>query len=384
LITANRPMPKLLHITRNYPPLWGGMERLNWHISAELSAHMDVRVIAPTGASANAPERVQVQEVPLKPLWKFAFATLWHSVRQARDWKPDIVLAGSGLTSPMAWIAARVCGAQAVVYTHGLDITAQHPVYRLLWLPFLRRMDLVIANSRATASLASSKSIDKDKILIVPPGTEIPTLDEQARQRFRNTYELTDRKVLLSVGRLTARKGLREFVSDVLPEIVRERPDTMLVIVGDAPTDSLYAQGQTPESILASAQAAGVKDNVLLTGKLFGQDLADAYAGADVHVFPVREILNDPEGFGMVAVEAAAHGLATVAYATGGIVDAVKEDESGKLVKPGDSLGFKRAVLEYLAAPPPRQMLTTYASQFSWKNFSARLTSALRNPTKPV
>lgn len=373
-------MLKILHITRNYPPLWGGMERLNWHISAELSAHMEVRVIAPEGAKEHSPAGIHVTEVPLKPLSRFAIATLWQSIKQARKWKPDIVLAGSGLTAPMAWMAARLCGARAVAYTHGLDIAVQHPVYRLLWLPSLRRMDLVIANSRATASLATDKRIRAEKIVVIPPGVEVTTLDEQARHRFRSTNNLNHRMILLSVGRLTARKGLREFVSEVLPKIVLEQPDSILVIVGDAPTDSLYAQSQTPESILESAQAAGVKGNVLFLGKLFGQDLADAYAGADVHVFPVRQIPNDPEGFGMVAVEAAAHGLATVAYATGGIVDAVSEGVSGRLLKPGDSYGFKQAVLEYLANPPPRNMLTTYANQFSWNNFSERLTSALHKP----
>jgi phosphatidylinositol alpha-1,6-mannosyltransferase len=244
-------------------------------------------------------------------------------------------------------------------------------------------MDLVIANSRATADLASEQRIRPEKIVIIPPGVEITKLDEQARQRFRSTNNLNHRKILLSVGRLTARKGLREFVSQVLPKIVQERPEVILVIVGDAPMDSLHAQIQTPESIMESAQAAGISDNVLFMGKLFGRDLADAYAGADLHVFPVREIPNDPEGFGMVAVEAAAHGLATVAYATGGIVDAVSDGESGRLVKPGDKLGFKQAVLESLADPLPRKMLTTYANQFSWKRFSERLTSALIRPTRP-
>lgn len=43
--------------------------------------------------------------------------------------------------------------------------------------------------------------------------------------------------------------------------------------------------------------------------------------------------LKYPENFGMVAIEAAAHGLPTVAFATGGIVDAVKDGVSGYLVE---------------------------------------------------
>src|SRR3546814_12930756 len=68
------------------------------------------------------------------------------------------------------------------------------------------------------------------------------------------------------------------------------------------------------------------------------------YKAASAHIFPVREIPGDPEGFGMVAVEAAAHGVPTIAFATGGIVDAVAEGESGRLIRPGDYGAFAGVV----------------------------------------
>ena len=40
---------RILHITRNLPPLVGGMERLNWHIADELSRRAQVQVIGPQG-----------------------------------------------------------------------------------------------------------------------------------------------------------------------------------------------------------------------------------------------------------------------------------------------------------------------------------------------
>ena len=44
--------PRILHITRNLPPLVGGMERLNWHIADELSRHAQVQLIGPSGSAA--------------------------------------------------------------------------------------------------------------------------------------------------------------------------------------------------------------------------------------------------------------------------------------------------------------------------------------------
>lgn len=364
---------RVLLVTRNFPPLWGGMERLNWHMADELSREYAVTVVGPAGAAAQAPDNVTVIEVPLRPLWRFLLLASWRSLRAARRSRPSVVLAGSGLTAPMAWLAARFSGARCGAYVHGLDVIATHPVYRLVWRPFLRRMDRIIANSRHTAGLARSAGVDPARIEIVHPGVTLPTLDPQARARFRARHGLGEVPLLLSVGRLTARKGLAEFVAGVLPRIVAQRPDVHLVIVGDAPVDALYAQTQTPASIQAAANAAGVGKHLHFLGARFGTELAEAFAGSDLHVFPVRALHNDPEGFGMVAVEAAAHGLPTVAYATGGVTDAVAEGESGALLAPGDDAGFAAATLRLLAQPIPPERGRRFAERFAWPWFGAAM-----------
>jgi phosphatidylinositol alpha-1,6-mannosyltransferase len=288
-----------------------------------------------------------------------------------------VVLAGSGLTAPMAWLAARLSGARCIAYVHGLDIAVPHPLYRAFWLSALRRMDRVIANSRATAVLAKNTGIPAARISIVHPGAVIPAPDTSARARFRAAHGLGDRPLLLSVGRLTRRKGLREFVADVLPIIVTQRADALLLVVGDAPANALYAEVQTRESIQAAAETAGVGAHLRFLGTLFGADLAAVYQAADVHVFPVRHISDDPEGFGMVAVEAAAHGLPTVAYATGGVVDAVAEGESGALLAPGDGVGFAAATLRLLAQPLPTDRVRSFAERFAWPRFGAALAAQI-------
>lgn len=167
------------------------------------------------------------------------------------------------------------------------------------------------------------------------------------------------------------------FVREVLPRVVRRKPDCCLLIVGDAPRDALAAEAEPPQAILQAARTMGLEHQVRWVGTLFGQDLESAYRAADVHVFPVREIPGDPEGFGMVAVEAAAHGLPTVAYATGGVVDAVAHGVSGRLVAAGDAEGFATAVLDLLQHPLEPQGIRRFAAGFSWESFGARLAGAL-------
>lgn len=371
--------PRILLVTRNLPPLVGGMERLNWHMADELSRFAEVRVIGPSGSAALAPFGVKVLEVPLRPLWRFLLRTRSLARREAQSWSPDLVLAGSGLTAPAAIVAARACGAKTAAYVHGLDVAARHPVYRALWLPALQRMGRIIANSHSTAALAREAGVDPTRIGVVHPGVELPArlVDAGAAAHFRAVHDLGSRPLLLSVGRLSARKGLREFVSNVLPRIVVEQPDVMLLIVGDAPRQALHARAQTVESIRAAAEASGMAGHVRFLGKLSDADLEVAYRSANVHVFPVRELPGDVEGFGMVAVEAAAHGLPTVAYAVGGVTDAVKETVSGRLVCAGDAPAFAAAVIEILRNPPGNERVRAFAAEFEWSSFGEAVWSQL-------
>lgn len=374
--------PTLLLLTRNFPPLQGGMERLNWHLAAELARDWRVMVLAPEGARDRAPGGVEVRELPLRPLWRFLALACGHAVRLARNHEPRVVLAGSGLTAPMAWLAARSSGARAVAYVHGLDVVAPHPVYRLVWRPWLKRMDRVIANSHATAALARQAGVAPERLAIVHPGVKLPPpLDSEARAArraaFRTRHGFGPGPLMLSVGRMTARKGVLEFVRDVLPAVVAARPDATLAIVGDCPRHALGARAQAVEDILAVARSVGVGDRVRHLGSLTDDELEDAYVAADLHVFPVRPFAADPEGFGMVAIEAAAHGLATVAYATGGVTDAVAQGISGRLVPPNDAHGFARAVLALLDRPLPEAPMRAFAARFAWERFSSKVQEVL-------
>ncbi len=372
---------RILIVTRNLPPLVGGMERLNWHMADELSHYADVRVVGPAEAEQQKPANVGFSPALLRPLWRFLLQAGWQTIRQARQWKPDVILAGSGLTAPIALIAARLCGAKAVAYVHGLDISVNHAVYRYLWLPAIRRMDRVIANSNPTRELAKKAGVKAERIGIVFPGVSLPGAPLQP-STFREKYQLGDGPVLLSVGRLTTRKGLLEFVRYALPTIATRYPDVVLAVVGDTPNDSLHATVQSKEELMAQAQALGLAANIRFLGLVpDGEPLADAYRSSTVHVFPIRKIPGDPEGFGMVAIEAAAHGLPTVAFANGGVVDAVAPGQSGCLVAIDDYNALAQQVIEQLQnSPAYRDSSIAFAQDFCWSNFGRGVFSNLNLP----
>ena len=155
----------------------------------------------------------------------------------------------------------------------------------------------------------------------------------------------------------------------------------MLVVIGDAPSDSLYASAQTQAEIEKEADEKGIGNHIFFLGKITDKNtLSNAYFSATVHVFPVRDIPGDPEGFGMVAIEAAAHGIPTVAFATGGIVDAVKDGKSGFLVESNNYHKFAELTLKALATSKDFQpSCIAFSKQFSWPTFGKKILEQLNS-----
>lgn len=376
----NPKRPKVLLITRNLPPLVGGMERLNWHMADELSRYADVKIVGPGGAATITPKNTTVREAPLKPLPLFLLIAFCKALWLAWRWRPTHIIAGSGLTAPITWFISKLIGANSCVYLHGFDITAPSRVYQRFWAPVFRKIDSVIVNSTPTKQLALVAGVPEHNIHLIFPGASLPKACQPAVaiNTFKKQQGLENKKILLSVGRLTTRKGLCEFIENSLPSIVNEEPSAVLLIVGETPKNSLGASIQTEGAIIAQAQKSKVSKHVKFLGVITDQTLlSTVYEASDVHVFPVRHIPKDPEGFGMVAIEAAAHGLPTVAFATGGVVDAVADGQSGYLIDANNYLGFSQFVVQLLRHPLPSGPIKTFAKRFSWNNFGLSIRKAL-------
>lgn len=84
-----------------------------------------------------------------------------------------------------------------------------------------------------------------------------------------------------------------------------------------------------------------------------------------------------PENFGMVAIEAAAHGTPTVAFATGGIVDAVKQNESGWLVEKNNYQHLAEQVIEALQQSKNIEQCKNFAKEFEWGKFGEQIKAQL-------
>lgn len=366
---------KILIVTRNLPPLIGGMERLNWHIADELSHEHEILLLSHTKAKEQVPSKCVFFGVKLNPLPVFLllafFKTLFICIRH----KPDILFAGSGLMAPITVFWAKIFRKKNLVYIHGLDINNSSKVYQFLWLPFIRQASRIIVNSIPTKNLAIKNKVEDSKIEIIHPGVSCPPPlnDPNLINNLKDKFDLHNKKVLLSVGRLTERKGILEFVEYCLPSIVNAEPNTRLVIIGNTAANALNNKFQTQNQIVQIAKQYHVEENIVFTGAIKDQELSQFYYLADVHVFPIKHIPEDPEGFGMVAIEAAAHGTPTIAFATGGVVDAIAHGLSGFHIQNKQYGEFSEKVINILKCPLPAAESRAFAKEFSWNNIEKKL-----------
>jgi len=133
--------------------------------------------------------------------------------------------------------------------------------------------------------------------------------------------------LLLYVGRLAGEKRL-DVLMEAFPRIRDESSRRVeLVLVGDGPWGEQLRKREEP--------------GVHLTGYLTGTALAEAYAAADVFVFP-----SDTETFGNVVAEAMASALPVVGSDRGGVRSTIDHGVTGFRAVPGDPADFARYVMQ--------------------------------------
>ena len=361
-------MNRLCLITRNFPPLKGGMERLNQRLHQLLVKHYEVVLYGPKACDefVEGHKAIGSRVSPTMIFILLSFIrALAGSVFSKRF---NFYVGGSGLVAPIVVVLAKLFGARAVILIHGLDIIVESKIYRYCFLPFIRAADLLVCNSDNTARLAIEHGADAERVTIVLPGAEI-TASNLTKEEAKKEVGAGEKTVLLSVGRLIPRKGLAEFIDNSLPSLVSEDPSLEFWIAGTEPERALNKnEFSVSKDIQRAIQRRSLNAHVKLLGSVSEERLELLYAAADVFVFPLREIHGDVEGFGMVAVEAAGYGTPTVAFDCGGVKDAVRHNETGLLVEAGDYAAFTKAVQRALGGFEAEKIIE-FSKGFSWQRY---------------
>jgi glycosyltransferase involved in cell wall biosynthesis len=220
-------------------------------------------------------------------------------------------------------------GTRIVLSAHGTDVAYPrrgdwkgrlYGAYLRLGARLLRK-SAVIANSRATAELARGFGFGRVRVVALGTDLRAPAPDGQHNGD------------VLFAGRLVARKGCGWFVREVLPLL----PEGVGLRVAGTLWDD--AEAHVPDH-----------PRVRFLGPLSQTDLARAYAEALCVVVPNLPVADRAfEGFGLVAVEAAAGGGLVLASKHDGLRESVIDGETGRHLPPGDAAAWAEAIREIAA-----------------------------------
>lgn len=202
-----------------------------------------------------------------------------------------------------------------IVTGHGGDVTSLNKgIFRRLKIRCLKRAKHVTVVSEHLKNKMQEliPGIQPD---VIPMGVDISKFGRQYRKE--NYFNQGDRKVVLFVGRLAEKKGVK-YLIEAMKNI-----NALLVVVGDGPLREDLKK-----------QAFEIEEKVLFLGAKTHEELKVIYASADIFVCPsITAKDGDQEGFGLVMLEAMASGLPVVASNSGGITQLIVDEVNGLLCK---------------------------------------------------
>jgi glycosyltransferase involved in cell wall biosynthesis len=232
----------------------------------------------------------------------------------------------------------------------------------------LRRAAALIAVSQHTRrEVAEYLGVPADRVHVVYVAVD--------RSVFRPTERrLFDRPYVLYVGSEQPRKNLETlFRAFAVVRAATGRADLTLVKVGSAGGPEAPFRERT----LEHARAAGLGDELLLTGRVSPEELVAWYSGALCLVLPSRH-----EGFGLPPLEAMACGCPTIVSAAGALPEVV--GPGGIVYGPPEDAGALAAVLRsLLESPGERTRLAEAgrraAAHFTWERTAAETLAVYRS-----
>jgi phosphatidylinositol alpha-1,6-mannosyltransferase len=254
-----------------------------------------------------------------------------------------------GAAAPLALLSKslRRSGVQHIVaLTHGHEVW-----WSKVW-PFTVAMKSISRHVNHLTFLgeytrsAIAQSITKEaatRMVKIAPGIDTDHFSPQDATQLRSELGLTEKKVIVSVGRLVHRKG-QDVLVEAMPAIIKEVPQAHILMIGEGPYRS-YLENRV--------KALGLQERVTFIGRIQYADLPRYICAGDLFVMPSRSRLAglEVEGLGIVYLEASACGLPVIAGNSGGAPDAVLVGETGVVVDGTNSSEIAEACIDLLNNP---------------------------------
>jgi glycosyltransferase involved in cell wall biosynthesis len=375
---ANAGFPVFL-ITHEFYPKRGGIATFTEEIaraSATLGYQVEVWAQSAPRAVEKSDWPFRLRRLPLKGTHDLTcqLQLARELIRHRRDLRRATVYLpepGPMMTMMLLQFFHAFRPGRLVLTFHGSEILkfARSPLRRWLAGQLIGRATRVSTLSNYTQELLLNHFPEAaDKIYLTPGALRsdfvvVPPKPETQKNKI----------VVLTVGRLHPRKGqlLTLQALQMLPAELRARIEYW--VVGG------QSKGKY-ESQLRFVAAAQPDLTVRFFGNLPDEELAGIYDRADIFAMTSVNLGHSIEGFGLVYLEAAAHGLPVVAHDVGGVSDAVVDGVTGLLVPPDRPVQLAAAFEKLIHDPALRRKLGAAGREWALRNCWKESAEALFNP----
>jgi rhamnosyl/mannosyltransferase len=363
---------KVLHVYKDYPPVYGGIENHIRTLAIEQARQDGLRVEVLVTASGRATTRevdAGVHVTRAGRQGELAQTPLsWRLARELARRRPDVT--HLHVPYPMGELAQLLAGrSNHLVITYHSDVVRQQGLLRL-YRPLLRRVleraERIVVSSRPYGESSPFLRPFRTKCVVIPHGIDHARFRSPDPARVAVVRRTWPAPLVLFVGRFRYYKGLT-----YLLEAARSIQGTVLLVGGGPGAAALQTQ-VVQCGLAAKVGFAGTVDD----------DWLPAYFGA-ASVFVLPSIARS-EAFGLAQVEAMAAGVPVVCTELGtGTTYVNRDGETGLVVPPRDAPALAAAVNRLLADAALRERLGAAArrrstQQFTKEQMAARVAALYR------
>ena len=203
----------------------------------------------------------------------------------------------------------------------GIYNDMQRYINDLEWYASFEAWKLIVCSQYMNNEVRNLFQVPEDKAVVIGNGVNEENYRGDSSPAYRDFYASPDEDIVFYVGRIVREKGIQVLIQ-AIPEILKTKPKTKLVIAGKGP----YL-----DNLRSLAEYLGVAERVYFTGFISDRERNNLYRIADVAVFPS---LYEP--FGIVALEAMVTRTPVIVSEVGGLAEFVRDGENGLTVKPND------------------------------------------------
>jgi len=320
-----------------FHPVIGGAETHVFHLSKNLVKRgHEVFVLTsnctPTNNYPGFASSEEVNGIHIRRFKTFnlgAGLRIWRGlIREILQLQPDIIHAHSiGFPhSDVCALLSKIKKIPSIATTHGAlgigDPAHKENIRRRIWASIVTRQVLGFFDRIIVISPAEKpyvlKAVRPERICIIPNGVPTEIFDNNIDPLpFRKKYGLEGIPVILYLGRLIGKKGVKHLLM-AASSILKKNRAKVLIAGPD---------GGKKKMLMELSQKLCLDKDVIFTGKLSEQDKLQTIACSDMLVLPSKK-----EAQGIVLLEAQAMGKPVIATRQGGIPYFIKDGENGILV----------------------------------------------------